>query len=388
METNKQIFGQYFTSDAIVNKMLLLKQNNGKTLEPSCGTGAFSNKLANCVSIEIDPTIAPKNALIMDFFDFPITEKFDTIIGNPPYVVYKNIAESTKSKLDLTLFDERTNLYLFFIEKCIKHLNDHGELIFIVPRSFLKATSAIKLNEFIYNSGTITYLEDLGDARIFDDADPNCIIFRFEKGNFSRQVNINRRFCLNCGQLLFLSNNYSIPFNKLFFVKVGAVSGADQYFINENGNQDFVCSTTKTDKKLRRMYYNVDAPYLKQYETQLMQRKLKKFNEENYYMWGRDYYKSNKPRIYVNQKTRVKHPFFTNECTAYDGSILAIFLKFKIKKRNIKKVIKKLNRVNWNELGFMCGNRYIFSQKALENALLPKSLFKNYLKKVPNDRSK
>ena len=111
--------------------MLSLVENNGRVLEPSCGDGAFSNRIKNCVAIEYDSSKCPSYALNMDFFDYPITEKFDTIVGNSPYVKYKSINKETKSKLDLELFDTRTNLYLFFIYKCVLHLNDGGELIFI-----------------------------------------------------------------------------------------------------------------------------------------------------------------------------------------------------------------------------------------------------------------
>jgi hypothetical protein len=34
--------------------MISLIQNQGTILEPSCGAGAFSNKLPNCTAIEID----------------------------------------------------------------------------------------------------------------------------------------------------------------------------------------------------------------------------------------------------------------------------------------------------------------------------------------------
>jgi adenine-specific DNA-methyltransferase len=97
----------------------------------------------------------------MDFFDFEISNTFDTIIGNPPYVRFQDINETTKNKLDMKLFDKRSNLYLFFIYKSIQHLNDHGELIFITPRDFLKATSSINLNKFIYDHGTITDIIDM-----------------------------------------------------------------------------------------------------------------------------------------------------------------------------------------------------------------------------------
>lgn len=137
--------------------MLTLKHNHGSVLEPSTDDGSFLKRLKKAVGIEIDPKICPKNALCMDFFDYPLENQFDTIIGNPPYVKHKDIAPSTKEKLHYSLFDERSNLYLFFIEKAIRHLKPKGELIFITPRDFLKSTSSVKLNEWIYKEGTITH---------------------------------------------------------------------------------------------------------------------------------------------------------------------------------------------------------------------------------------
>lgn len=123
-----------------------------------------------------------------------------------------------------------SNLYLFFIYKSILHLNNRGELIFITPRDFLKSTSSVKLNEFIFNQGSITNFIDLGDKKIFNNAQPNCAIWRFEKGNFTRLTSCLREFtCLN-GQISFIKKTYFVPFNELFFVKVGAVSGADKNF--------------------------------------------------------------------------------------------------------------------------------------------------------------
>ncbi|GIZ14248.1 hypothetical protein RCZ15_05660 [Capnocytophaga catalasegens] len=56
-------------------------------------------------------------------------------------------------------------------------LKNRGELIFITPRDFFKSTSSIKLNHFIYNQGTITDLIDLGDSRIFENAQPKLYYF-------------------------------------------------------------------------------------------------------------------------------------------------------------------------------------------------------------------
>lgn len=248
-------------------------------------------------------------------------------------------------------------MYLFFIYKCILHLKPYGELILITPRDFLKNTSSLKLNQFIFSQGTITDFIDLGDQKIFQDAQPNCVIWRFEKGNFQREVNCSKKFsCIN-GQILFTNNAYFIPFSDLFMVKMGAVSGADSIFSSEKyGNVDFVCSKTRKTGETKKMIYGEDSKncnYLKQYKEDLLNRKIKKFKEDTWWQWGRDYHKSDKPRIYVNTKTRIKKPFFINNCKAYDGSVLAIFPKFEVSNEELQEICECLNRTNWEELGFI-----------------------------------
>jgi adenine-specific DNA-methyltransferase len=274
-------------------------------------------------------------------------------------------------------FDKRSNLYLFFIEKCIRHLAPGGELIFITPRDFLKATSSIQLNEFIYQNGTITDFIDLGDKKVFEGFAPNCVIWRFEKDNFLRKTNAHKNFILSNGQLLFADNHYPIKFSDIFFVKVGAVSGADIIFSNEKyGNTDFVCSYTAKTGETKRMIYNEKIKYLRRYKKTLISRKINKFDEYNWWKWGRDFFHSNLKRIYVNNKTRNKNPFFLHPSHFYDGSVLAVFPKNQ--GADMQKIRDDLNKVDWKELGFVCDGRFIFNQKSLQNCLLPGN-FKNYI---------
>lgn len=399
--------GQVFTPQNVINDMLELikstqKVENPRFLEPSCGEGAFLRHLpANTIGIECDKVLfekslsdknafckysqnADKSLLNLDFFAYPVSEKFDTIIGNPPYVRYQDILQSTKALLKPfdKLFDSRSNLYLFFIYKCVLHLKDGGELIFITPRDFLKSTASIKLNKFLFSQGTITDFIELGDKKIFAKAQPNCVIWRFEKDNFSRNTTCKKNFsCVN-GQLLLMKNHYFIPFNELFFVKVGAVSGLDRIFANESfGNADFVCSATAKNGKTKKMIYGEfgkQSAYLQGFKAQLLARKIKKFDENNWWQWGRDYFKSDLPRLYVNAKTRNKKPFFLHSCKAYDGSVLAIFPKFKVSFAYLKLLCEKLNSIDWNELGFVCDGRFLFSQRSLENCLLDESFSEFY----------
>lgn len=371
--------GQVYTPLDIVEKMYKLSNNVGSILEPASGDGIFTNYIKqnsnrNIVSVEIDPDNINDDNIIMDFFDLNENEKFDTIIGNPPYVSFRNINEDTLNKIkskEYLNFDSRTNLYIFFIRKCIEHLNDDGEIIFITPRDFIKATSSINLNNYLFENGTITHWYEYGDVHFFKEVKPNVSIWRFEKNNFARNTNTNdglKKFTLIDGQISFMSDKTNVKFSDLFFVKVGAVSGMNEIFENDKGNLDFVCSYTKRTGKLKKMFYNIKHDDLIEYKDKLLNRKIKKFNENNWWFWGRNFYESSKERIYVNCKTRDKVPFFMNDCKNYDGSILAIFPKKEI---DINKAVNMLNSVDWNELGFKVGERIVFNQKSLENTYLP-----------------
>lgn len=365
-------FGQVFTAPAVVTQMLALRRNQGRVLEPSCGDGAFSQHLPSCVALELDARIAPAQAQVMDFFAYPESEKFATIIGNPPYVRHQDILPETRALLKPAMFDARSNLFLFFIEKSVRHLEEGGELIFIVPRDFIKLTAARKLNAWLYEQGTITDFFETGDSNIFGPYVPNCAIFRFEKGRMDRRMHDGRIFSHVGGQLMFLRKEYVLPFADLFNVRVGAVSGADQIYTHPEGNLEFVCSKTAETGQTRRMFFDVINEHLLAHKNDLLERRVAKFNETNWWQWGRLHHRSEAPRIYVNSRTRRAQPFFTHACTNYDGSILALFPKSPL--MDVERAAAMLNtEVDWEELGFVCDGRFLFTQRSLQTCLLPAS---------------
>ena len=390
---NVATLGQVFTPESVVTAMLALRENHGRVLEPSCGDGAFSRRIAGCVAIEIDRSHAPVDSLHLDFFAYPESEKFDTIIGNPPYVKHQDIAAPTRRLLRSRLFDSRANLYLFFIEKAVRHLSERGELIFITPRDFLKTTSSTRLNQWLYTQGTLTHAIALGDAKVFARATPNCLIWRFQKGLFQRQMRYaeignkddlaralaaprwqTRHFVEAAGHLMFTRTQHSIRLKDIARVKVGAVSGADDVYANEtHGNRDFVCSQTcKTGQTRKMIWTDPDTPpppVLLPHKARLLARGIRPFDETNWWLWGRGYPQTERPRVYVNGRTRRKAPFFLHACPHFDGSVLAIFPH----NENIAlaEFCDALNRVDWEQLGFVCDGRHIFSQRSLENAPLP-----------------
>ena len=318
----------------------------------------------------------------MDFFDFQTTNKFDTIIGNPPYVASSEILEETFNKLDLQTYDRKTNLHIFFTDKCLSHLNDNGEIIFVTPREFIKQTSAIPLIKKMTSIGSFTHFYDYGDQMLFKGFSPNCAIWRFEKGNFNNKTKLIDGTVVSQqeinGQLVFSNTLYDKNLSDLFDVKVGGVSGLDKIFVNQNGNEEFVYSKTRTTGETRKMFYNIKNSYILKHENELRNRKIKKFTDNDWWMWGRDFHHSEEERVYVNCKTRKDNPFFTNDCKNYDGSILALFPKIDM---DIKKACSVLNTIDWNDLGFKVGGRFVFAQKNLQNIKIPKNIYNKILDK-------
>jgi adenine-specific DNA-methyltransferase len=385
--------GQIFTPEVVVDAMLALRRNRGSVLEPACGDGAFLRHLPGATAIEIDPRHCPTAARCADFFALPARERFDTIIGNPPYVRFRDIPPATRRRLGGYGLNARASLYLYFIAKSVRHLAPGGELIFITPRDFLKSTAAVPLNRELITRGRFTDVIELGDIRVFDDALPNCLIWRYQAepvagplryaalqtdrplGEALASLQWEERHCLEVGgHLVFSRDTNPYRLSDVAQVRVGAVSGADRIYVDAlHGNRDFVYSKTAATGRTRRMIWSEDDPeppaILLPHKRALLARRAAPFNESNWWRWGRSYPQSEAPRVYVNQRTRRLAPFFLHDCPSFDGAILALFPRRT--DIDLAAFAAALNGVDWDGLGFFCDGRFIFAQRSLEAAPLP-----------------
>ena len=204
----KIILGQFYTSDEIADFMVNLstKSATAKILDSGCGEGVFiksllKNGYKNIKGYDVDE----KSCEIVrgkfgdkikiecsDYLKTQKEEKFDLIIGNPPYVHWNNIQEDVRAKLQADNFWKQYSngewdlLYAFIIWS-IEKLNENGELIYIIPYNWFNSTYGASLRKYLIDNGRFEIICHFGEFKLFKDCYPNNIIFKYRKINDNKK---------------------------------------------------------------------------------------------------------------------------------------------------------------------------------------------------------
>ncbi|HHY43269.1 MAG TPA: N-6 DNA methylase [Coprothermobacter sp.] len=129
-----------------------------------------------------------------DYILWNTEDRFDVIIGNPPYGIPSQshhypirVDNQTKEryKQTLTTWYGKYNMYGAFIEKSVNLLKDGGQLIFIVPSTFMILDEYRKLRTFLASAGETTIIY-MGKNVFRPDADVATAILNFKKDSHAR----------------------------------------------------------------------------------------------------------------------------------------------------------------------------------------------------------
>lgn len=379
--TSKHDLGQYFTTNNELKEKVFefILNNPSNILEPSIGQGDLITFVidktpnVNFDMYEIDPNIklldkVQKDCVVYgDFMKQIITKTYKTILGNPPYVRTK-----------------KGNLYIDFTEKCYNLLDENGELIFIVPSDFLKLTSASKLLNVMMKNGTFTHIFHPHNERMFENASIDVIVFRYCKNSsIEKKVLYNDKllYITNSNGLITFGeeeNTNSVMFRDYFDIYVGLVSGKEEVYKNEElGNIQVLNSEDKVDKYIYIEKYPCENEkinkHLLNYKKELIERGIRKFNENNWFEWGapRNITAINanigKDCIYINTLTRKPNVSFLGKVQYFGGGL--IMLKPK-KTCNLNNIISYINSNNFKN-NFMFSGRFKIGHRQICNSYIP-----------------
>ena len=107
-----------------------------------------------------------------DWFDpewmFGVTDGFDVVIGNPPYVRQEKIkALKPTLKAQYDCYTGTADLYIYFYERGFQLLRAAGILTYISSNKYFRAAYGKKLRDFLSSQSTVSQLIDFGDAPVF-----------------------------------------------------------------------------------------------------------------------------------------------------------------------------------------------------------------------------
>ena len=247
--SQEKLFGQIYTPQFIVNKILDDVGYNspiilGKTIiDPACGDGRFlveivkrimefspENELKEnleCVfgwdidfvainecrknlnlliknkNIDVQWNVNVTNSLEKyekpDLFAVSEFQKFDFIVGNPPYIRIQHLDLIQRNYIQKN-YDfcksGSTDIYIAFYELCINLLSRTGTCGLITPNTFLFTETARPLRLYFAANKNLLQITNYGDIQLFDDATTYSAITVFNNNknkNFKFQKAVSEK---------------------------------------------------------------------------------------------------------------------------------------------------------------------------------------------------
>ena len=123
------------------------------------------------------------------FFDpdwmFGITDGFDIVIGNPPYIRVQNL-EHDMIDLYKSLFKtayKRLDISTLFMEQMSKYLSNAGVLCYISANQFTSAEYGRLMRKFLIENHLLTRIIDFADLPVFENAITYVSIFTLDRSS-------------------------------------------------------------------------------------------------------------------------------------------------------------------------------------------------------------
>jgi len=224
--TDRKFNGAFFTPDYIIDFIIneIQPKESDANLDPSCGCGAFLIGLTdyykrtfkkpirkiiseNIFGSDILEYNIHRTKLILTIYalqngehlqisDFNLyhqdslrtiwKQKFDNVVGNPPYVKFQDLSEENRKYLAKhwsTVEGGTFNLYFAFFELGYKLLKPAGKLGYITPNNYFSSLAGESLRKFFQYQKCVARIIDFSDKKVFDAQTYTAITFLNKQQN-------------------------------------------------------------------------------------------------------------------------------------------------------------------------------------------------------------
>lgn len=221
-QTIEKLNGVFYTPHEIVvflSNWAIGHSQQITVLEPSAGDGRFvdyianRNKNADITAVEIDYEECEKikkikNTKVIndDFYNFyesqkDKAEKYDVVIGNPPYIRYQFLSEEQRDyqgdilKRNGMKSNKLINSWVAFTVASIEICKPGGKFAFVLPTDLLQVSYAKELRKFIFKELEKVTLISF-DSIVFEGIQQDVVLIYGEKRHLTNQGNMIRNIHL------------------------------------------------------------------------------------------------------------------------------------------------------------------------------------------------
>lgn len=340
-KNDRKVNGAFFTPTYIVDFIIkeVAPENNDKCLDPSCGCGAFLIGLVeyyqktfnksvkkiineNIYGSDILDYNVNRSKIILSLFallnneiieesDFNIyhqdslkakwSNKFEIVVGNPPYVKFQDLSDNNRFFLMnnwKSIENGTFNLYFAFFELGHKLLTTNGKLGYITPNNYFTSLAGLSLRQYFLQNKCVTKIVDFRHKKVFDAQTYTAITFLDNKKNESilfdkikdeqscsnflisangspnylKNLNVNKWRLLKTQEQenIRIIETIGTPIKQLFNIAVGIATLKDEVFFIDSINEKNGFFTKTTENGTFQIEREITRPVYKisQFKTQ------------------------------------------------------------------------------------------------------------------------